>query len=756
MKLSSLILSFNAGEFGKLLDRRIDLDKFLSACRQMQNWFATVYGAAFKRPGLEYINSAKNADKKCRVIGFEHSVEQTYMLEFGDEYVRFFMDGGRILDGGNPYEIVSPYLEADLLSIHRVQSADVMTLAHGDYHTRNLSRTGHTNWTLEEIDFIGGPFLDRNDDTTITITPSSKTGTTILAASADIFEVGHVGAYWQIIHERTDNPLTGSFTAVGQSAPIPCGTFWNFTTQGTWTGTVRLEKSYDGGSSWQPFTPITSKDNNNALETGEEKVADVLYRIACSNYASGTIEYTFTVYDNEHAGEVKITGFTDARTVTAEVKKNLIATTATTKWAEGAWSGKRGYPSTVWYFEGRRWYAGTKHQPQFRWGSDSGDYNTFSIGSRDSDALISQVDSDRVNAIKWGVGQNSMLFGTKGGEWRHGDSSDEPITPTNPKMARRQSTKGSSDIQALLVDDVVMYVQRGRRKLREMAYVFEKDGYTSPDLTRLAHHITKSGIVGIAYQAQPIPLLWCWLKNGNVAVLTYERADNVVAWTPFVTDGFVESIDVIASDDGTNEDEVWMSVKRSVNGSDVRYIERLKPHDFGSDQKDCFYVDSGLSYDGAAITEVTGLDHLEGEMVQILADGAVESEQVVTGGMVTLIKAASKVHVGLKYTAILMPMRIDFALQQGSTMPKQKVITAITYFFHETLGVKYGVNAESLTEMEFRRVEDLMDTPVPLFTGDKIVSFDGGYDTSADIMVVADQPLPATVQAIAVDVEVAA
>ena len=752
MKISSLLLSFNAGEFGTLLDRRVDLDKHLSAARQMQNFFATVYGAAFKRPGLEYINSAKNAGKKCRMIGFEHSVEQSYMLEFGDLYIRFFMDGGRILDGEGPYEIVSPYAEADLFDIHKVQSADVMTIFHGDYATRNLSRTGHTSWTLEEIDFVGGPFLERND-TAITITPSATTGTITLAASANVFEADHVGAYWQIVHDRTDNPLTGSFTAVGQSASIPCDTNWDFYTQGTWTGTVRIERSYDSGSTWQPYKTVVSKDNKNAVESGEEQEAEVLYRIACTAFTSGTCEYTFTVYDNEHAGEVKITGFTDAQTVTATVKKDLIATGATTKWAEGAWSPKRGYPSTGWYYENRRWYAGTKYQPHRRWGSDIGDYNKFSVGSRDTDALIVDLNSDKVNAIKWGVGQNSMLIGTKGGEWKHGEASNDPVTPTNPKQARRQSTKGSADIQGLMVDDVVMYVQRGRRKVREMAYEFDKDGYVSPDLTRLAPHITKSGIAGIAYQSQPIPLLWCWLENGKAGVLTYERADNVVAWTPFVTDGYVESIDVIPSDEGTSEDEVWMSVKRVVNGSAVRYIERLKPHDFGDDQRDCFYVDAGLTYDGEAVTEISGLDHLEGETVQVLADGAVDNEMTVSDGKITLSRAASKVHAGLKYEAKLKPMRIDLALQSGSTMADKKVITVITFFFYQTLGVKYGPSVTELTEMDFRRVEDAMDTAVPLFTGDKQVTFEGGYDTSADIIVVSDKPLPCTTQAIAVDLE---
>ena len=204
-----------------------------------------------------------------------------------------------------------------------------------------------------------------------------------------------------------------------------------------------------------------------------------------------------------HGGYAKITGFTNTTNVTIEILTTLSASTATENWRLGAFSNTTGHPSTVTFFEQRLVFAGTTNQPQTVFFSKSGDYENMdaNIGGTiaDSDAIIYTIASNQVNAIRFMTATRTLIIGTAGGEFSvSGGGSDVAITPTNI-LIKKQSNHGAANIDALAVGNVTLFMQRARRKMRELAYNFDVDGYIAPDMTILAEHVTEGGLTQIAY-----------------------------------------------------------------------------------------------------------------------------------------------------------------------------------------------------------------------------------------------------------------
>lgn len=560
-----------------------------------------------------------------------------------------------------PYEISSNYQEADLFGLQHAQSADVLFNVHGSYPQSKLMRYAHNLWELEEIVFDWPPFLDENDGDT-TITPSATTGTIDLTASIPIFTSNHIGSYWLIKHPRTADEATapnkvGSAEADGffNAAAEVTGSLkdvkgaWNFRTAGTWTGEIVIERSYDDGTTWHTLTTVTSEGDQNFNITGNEEDGDAWYRARAVDppgtlaWANETIP-TLSVERYYHYGIVQITGFISATVVSATVIRTIGSTGATKLWSEGAWSDRRGYPVTTAFYEGRQFYAGTSYRPLNIWGSRIRDYENMELGSLDDDSVQFTIDSTMQNMIRWLLGQEVLLIGTSGAEWRLGsvDPSDA-ITPTNPIQPRIQTTYGSKEIQALLLANVVLFVDAQGRKVRGAQYIFEKGevgGYDAPDYTMLSEHITKSGIVGMAYQQNPYPILWCVRDDGVLIGMVFEPGQKVWGWFRCVIDGDVESVAVIR---GVAEDEVWIIVKREINGVTKRYIEYFMPRDWGDDQADCFFVDSGLTFDGGDAVTITGITRADPGVVTAVAHGFSDGDHVRIRGVAGMLDINNKV-----------------------------------------------------------------------------------------------------------------
>jgi hypothetical protein len=513
------LTNFTGGELSPRLDGRNDLTKYASGCKTLENMIVYPHGSAARRPGTQFVSEVKDSTKKTRLIPFEFSTTQTYMLEFGNQYIRFYKDNGVILSGGSPYEIVSPYLEAELFEIKYAQSADVMYICHPNHAVRKLSRTGHTAWTLTEVNFTNGPYLDSNITTT-TFTISAHT----------------VGAGRTL----TASAITGINSDTG------------FQT----TDVGRLVQFRDGYG--------------------------------------------------------KITARTSTTVVTIEILKDMGSTSSSIDWSLGAFSNTTGHATCVTFFEQRLVFAGTKSQPQTLFFSKSGDYENMDENRggtvADDDAIIYTIASNQVNAIRFMTATRTLIVGTAGGEFAvSGGGTDVAITPTNI-LIKKQSNHGAANLDAIAVGNVTLFLQRAKRKIRELAYNFDVDGYLAPDMTILAEHISESGITQMAYQQEPNQIIWCVRTDGQLIALTYQREQQVVAWHRHIFGGsfssgnaVCESVAVLPTDD--NEYQVWIIVKRTINSTTKRYVEYLHTFDFNeADNTDFNFLDSQLSYSGSPVT----------------------------------------------------------------------------------------------------------------------------------------------------------
>jgi hypothetical protein len=359
--------------------------------------------------------------------------------------------------------------------------------------------------------------------------------------------------------------------------------------------------------------------------------------------------------------------------------------------------------------------------------------------------------SDQMNRISWLMSSLVLMAGTAGGEWKiAASSSSAPLTPTDVNV-RQVNNKGSLEcVKPVRVGDVLLFFQGQGRKLRELVYRYELDSWVAPDLTILSEHITAPRVLDMAFQQEPDQTVWVVRHDGVLLSMVYEREQEVVGWSKHLTDGLVEAVACIPGEDYW---EVWLVVRREINGATRRYVELLMPWNFWTvtELADMFYVDSGLTYDGAPATVISALDHLEGKTVSVLADGAVHVPRVVTAGEITLDQAASKVQVGLPYTSVFKSVKLEAGGQRGPVQGKIKRLSQVILRLHESLGGKVGPDLDNLETMHAREMWDYMDTPSPLFSGDWPVDFRGDYERSGQFMVVQDQPLPLTLCAVMTD-----
>jgi len=741
------IINFNGGELSSLIDVRSDIEKYKSGCRTLENMIPLIYGPSTRRPGTKYIYKTK-LGTGTRLIPFIYSSEIAYMCEFGHEYIRFYYDGSILLDGAVPVEVASDYDKDDLPALTVKQQGDTMWILHPDYKPKKLTRTSATEFSLDDIVFTNGPFLVRNDlaeEDGVTmkssVTAVNAVGTLTAGVAAFTFQPGHVGALFKLVHPRETTKVSISTAAIDTSDAIDVKGAFDFVTEGTWVGTVVLERNI-GNTDWEPYRTYDRNENNVSLAETETE-DNVRYRIRVSEYTSGTVKANISVQEATKEGIVRITAINSATEAAIKVVKELESTDSTAKWHEGAWSGVRGYPRAFTFFEGRTVYGGTDNDPQTLWLSKTDDYENFDEGVNDADSF--SIVLTTTNIIQWIDALQAIVVGTSGDEWAVNSTKFyEPLTPTN-YAARMQTTNGSAAIQALRAREVILFVDYVGRKIRELTYNSQEDRYTAPDLTSLAEHITLGGITHIAYQKSPDSILWAVRSDGMLLSMSYERDQNVVAWSkhPLQTGATVESVAVIPGDD---EDEVWLTVNRTINGSDVVYVERFGSRTF-STQSDAYFVDCGITYSGAAKSTFSGLDHLEGETVKILGDGAVYDDETVVGGEVTIDTEVVKASIGLSNTYKLKPMILDINAQEGSIRGTIRRVPELVLSFVNTFNTKYGVDTDNLFDINWRTTEVYGDPPA-MFTGDKIVNFDGGFSNDESILISGSGPEPCTIRAI--------
>jgi len=645
-------------------------------------------------------------------------------------------------------EITTTYTTAQISEIKVTQSADVMFVTHNDHPVRKIQRTSNTDWTISDVSFINGPYLDENATTT-TLTPNGRSGSITLTASGDTFVSTDVG---------------------------------------------RLVKIYNGYAKITAFTSATVVTAT--VQTDELGVAEIL-----PTYASNTISFvegdpsstgsSHNDFIRDSNKQFVIEGFTEGMTITASGASNgannrdyeIVKVTsdeitlvpvddvvnesasntitlvgklnATDEFSLGAFSETTGFPRACAFYEQRLVFAGTTSQPQSLFFSVAGDFENMTESDSDSSAMNYTIGSNQVNRILYLASSRSLIVGTTGGEFVvRASGNDEPVSPTNIQI-KQQASYGSADIQPVQAGTYTLFVQRAKRKIRELGYVFDTDSFQAVDLTILADHVTETGVLELAYQQEPFSIVWGTTTDGRLIGLTYRREEQVVAWhqhklggsftTGGVTTnhGIVENIAVIPGE--LNQDNLYMVVKRTINGATRRYVEILSDIDFGTDIQDAIFVDSSLTYSGSSTSSLSGLDHLEGQTVSILEEGAAHPDKTVSSGSITTDRATTKAQVGLGYTSTLRTVRLESGSASGTAQGKIKKIHSVIVRFFRTVGASVGTSTENVDTIPFRDSSDPTDTAVPLFTGDKTIEAQPSWDTEGAIVVQQTQALPMTI-----------
>ncbi|MEZ7198301.1 hypothetical protein [Pseudodesulfovibrio karagichevae] len=680
------ITNFTAGEISPRLEGRTDLSKYFNGCRTLENFHVHPHGGTSRRPGFRFVAESLGRNAPVLLIPFEFNAEQTYVLEFAEDQTG--QGRMRVFSGhGVVLSDGSPYVR-DIP--YTAGEFDKLRYAQSD----NSLILVHPDHPVRE--------MTRVDHDDWTLEEMAFTGRPEVWAEGDYPSAVCFYEQRLVLAATRTNPATLWLSRTGEFTDFRLKT---------------REVPMDG---WRDLE-ITD-GNGDGLRDG--KAGDTLVLLTGAGFEArdalkgqhpdGTTRYyRYKGAKNYSAISAQITV-----TFAAEPEGNQI---------EAIWNGNGELDADAWEcFEvGDRADAPAGEDPL------------------DDDAIEVTLSGRQANGIEFIVPRRALWIGTAGGEWTLSASSSDPLTPENVKAAQ-EGTSGASSTRPESVGFATLYIQRAGRKIREMSYRFEADAYVSKDLTLLSEHITESGLTQLAYVQEPDSILYGVRTDGVLVALTYVPDQDVAAWSRIVTDGVVERAATVYND-AEKRDELWIAVLRTVNGESRRYIEYLEAP-FDGTIEDAFFVDSGLTYRGDPTDTVSGLGHLAGRTVSVLADGTVQADRTVAqDGTLTLDRPASAIHAGLPYSSVLQPMRLDAGSQRGTAQTKKKRITKVAARFHNTLGGLIGPDVSRLEPVYFRSPATPMGRSPGPFSGDKIVNFPKGWDRDGLLTIVQRQPLPMTV-----------
>ena len=703
-KVSPIQTRFNAGELSPLVKGRVDIEQWNAGLETCKNYIPRVSGPITRRPGTRYVADVKNtvAEDK-QLIPFNFSAGDGYLLEFGDQYIRFYRDSGQLTSGGSPYEVSTNWSGGEVRRLGYTQSADKLYVTHANEQPTSVNRLTDTNWTVTAIDFEDGPYLPENITATTMSASSGAGSVTVIASSV-------TG-----INDGAGFSSTPAFSDVGRHLRI-----------------------YDAaGTTW---------------------------------------------------GWGKITAVNSPTSVDVTIQAGSFPTTGTTQWRLGSWSDYAGWPQDVFFYEDRLCFIGAPQTPSRVDMSRPGDYANFSPGEldgtvADDHALAFTLNSGEVNTLLWAVPHNrGLLLGATGSEWLVTASDNGPLTPTSV-TARRVSSYGLTGYGcrpwATPFEGYAIALFGAGDQVKAIDYNNTKERLVSQELLTLAEHLTLSETIAgtsildsarfvktVAFPGRE-PRVYLLRNDGVVVVGTFDPQQQVLAWSTLELGGGRKVYDIQRgrySKSRYTYDQLWMIVGEEVSNyispSEICYLEveyrggvGHVPHGDYLDyrlmtEKDAFYVDLGLSYDGTAASAITGLSHLEGETVSVLADGVVHPDRTVSGGQITLNQEASVVQVGLSYDSIAKTLPIEAGAADGTAQGKTKRAHSLVLRLFETMGLQVGPNESDLETVLFRESSDPMGVATPFYTGDKIVPFEDDYDRQGQVVLKQNQPTPGTILAI--------
>jgi hypothetical protein len=709
----------------------------------------------------------------------------THSLSFtptGDFYIRFFSSLVRsvyvdsaVVESAGVVTLPTPWTAGDLANVRADQSGDVLFVACEGRQQRRIERRGTSpdarSWSVVLYQPEDGPFGLLNTSP-VTLTPSGLSGNITLTASQSMFKSGHVGALFSIESSgqvvSTTSAVSGTATDSIRVTGISTSRTFSIVISGDASGsTVNLQRSYDNvtwantgaGGTWTADVTTTSTDGlDNQI---------VYYRlILTTRVAPDNVTMELRIGSGSVRGIARVTGFTSSTVVDAEVLSSLGGTTASLDWQEGQWSDEAGWPTAVKLHEGRLWWFGLNGI----WGSISDAYDAFDETLEGSAGpIIRTIGSGPVDTINWGLSLKGLLVGAQGAEFTiRASSLDEVLTPTNFNV-KASSTQGSGSVDAIKIDQGGCFVDRSGTNVYDLAFDLSAYDYQAKNMMELVPGLGYPGIVRMDVQRKPDTRVHCVRSDGVAIVGVINKAEDVLAWIPIETDGDIEDVVILPAVTGDKDDQVYYVVKRTINGSTVRYLEKWAQElDCLGDLDHCYLADAFVHYSGAAATVITGLSHLEGEQVVVWADGedvgTADSARpwtqtyTVSGGQITLAVAASEVVVGLGYTAQFKSGKLGHMVQGDSPLNREKRIAQIGFILANThkKGVKFG---PTLNDTGSLRMEDLPEVEAGRavtaethdYYDEAMITFGGTWTTDSRVCLQAQAPRPATVVAITID-----
>ena len=593
-----------------------------------------------------------------------------------------------------------------------------------------------------------------------TVKASDVYGDITLTASDNIFAKSDEGSLFALTHFLETDYKKGTPSSTGGNLQVSVLPKSNVYVEsfGFWDGNFSLEKYDPVSLQWVNVrTQSGNRSQNYSLteENTSESIAS--YRVTSTEFNTGVWSgenekqrgyITIQSIGGDYTGHVLITEYVSPTVVKGTVKKQLASTDETRDFAFAAWNGEKGYPSATGFYEDRLVFAGSKGFPQTFWTSKTGDYYNFgtSIPSADDDGITATLNGGQMNGIKAIIAFGEMLLLTAGGEFKV-SGGGKAITGSNV-LSQPQEYRGVSDVNPVTIGSRIIYVQHQGNIIRDLAYSYDVDKYTGDDLNLLASHLFEGHkIISMTYQQIPNSIVWCVRDDGLLLGLTYIKEQDIYAWHQHTTAGgkFVSVCNI----GGATEDKLYAVIERGGQ----YYVEIMESRDKSTNVEDQFFVDSGITYEGEPTDEISGLEHLEGYTVAILADGNVLPQQTVENGKVLLGNKYKKVHVGLSIDAEIKTLPIDFTAQDGTYLSRKKRIATVTLLLKDSRGGLFGMKENELDEFKWRSNEAYGE-PIGLQTGKfKVTIKSATYDETQQIIIKQPDPLPMTVLSLIPEIE---
>lgn len=722
--MSYLKNNFNGGEVGAGLRYRADLAKYANAEEVLENFFVLPQGGVENRPGMQFVTDAGRMAGQnthaVRLIPFQFSNTEKFCLELGEHYVKVIAaDGTSVVlrhdHGGN----VFPLWETDLWKVRYTQKNDIVFLVHPEYFPMTLKRTG-SSWKITKLDLVGGPWRDTGEVEGVTMTPSAKSGSNVtITASADYFTDGMMETNIRLLYVRTKNGFIHTFTGDADVSSSKSSTIfgrWTFRSSGSWVGTLTLLRSTDNGVTWKEYHTWESNADNNAEESDYESEKGVLYSCKFTewqNPPAGTLYECRVVLSHDdymHEGWGKIFNVQDARHAQVEVKRRFYSTAATEEWSLEAWNDVDGYPSLIGFHSGDRLVFGaTKRDPQTLWFSAVGDYNNFTEGTRAEDAITVTLNTGRFNDIRWMCEFGGKLYlGCANGISRLESTDDAPIAPGKVKVTPSGVT-GTAPLAAVPAGEAILFARRGGRSLMEFSYQYSDDVYRTPEMSILNPDVLDSGVKELHLRQSPYPMILCLRNDGVLCCFTYNRTEEVMAWSRITAaaDGKIESVCVLDTDD--KEDEIYLAVNRGGN----RTVEKLAVR--SGDPAAACYLDCAVERSSQNPTTTFTVAPLAGKTVTVCANGVVCADITVdVDGALTLPVAATHIWAGFPYVSTMRTLPLELAQGTQGSFGSTKRVPELLLKLYRTWGgeVKVLSGGGKVRQLALRSFDVTLDTHI--------------------------------------------